>query len=506
MAQYCYKWTKVLDSRSRPIRGLLERNGRYYAQMRYPGERSPRKVPLMDDQGQPVRTPPQAVAALAVLKVARSRGKRPTTHSPAFDEYADHYLEYARLTGTKVPGTLAREKCSLGHLKKFFGCVRLSTITAANIAEYVQDRKLQGDSNNNINSQMVALGNLLKFARDVEQKLVVDELPRRVWLKYNAPKRTLQPEAGIDAFCAEAARCQMDPKVALILRIQAEYPSKRNGADWHKAFAQHPEWKKELHADTATGRDTLYHQALRLRARASGRQPEPACLRTRALSPEPKPVYEQGQMLADWIRLMQYSGARYTAALTAKWEQVNWERRQMTLITKRGKRVNLGFNPSLEAHLKDIWSRRVPLENGQFSAYLFPSTRGTGDRPVRSFRRSYDAVRAKTGVRLKPHDLRHWFISMCVMEGFDFMTIAEWAGHSDGGILIAKTYGHLRPGHADEQAARLTLTGKTNGKANPPPPPLPADLTKISVADLLKAAEALKQLQTAAPAPAAAEH
>jgi integrase len=41
------------------------------------------------------------------------------------------------------------------------------------------------------------------------------------------------------------------------------------------------------------------------------------------------------------------------------------------------------------------------------------------------------------------HDLRHLFCSFCVMAGIDFMTIAGWAGHKDGGILIGKVYGHL---------------------------------------------------------------
>jgi integrase len=46
------------------------------------------------------------------------------------------------------------------------------------------------------------------------------------------------------------------------------------------------------------------------------------------------------------------------------------------------------------------------------------------------------------------HDCRHYFISMCVMSGIDFMTIAAWVGHKDGGVLIGKVYGHLGNGRA----------------------------------------------------------
>jgi hypothetical protein len=41
------------------------------------------------------------------------------------------------------------------------------------------------------------------------------------------------------------------------------------------------------------------------------------------------------------------------------------------------------------------------------------------------------------------HDLRHLFCSFSVMSGIDFMTIAAWLGHKDGGTLIGKVYGHL---------------------------------------------------------------
>jgi len=55
------------------------------------------------------------------------------------------------------------------------------------------------------------------------------------------------------------------------------------------------------------------------------------------------------------------------------------------------------------------------------------------------------------------HDCRHHFISYAVMSGIDFMTIARWVGHKDGGILIGKVYGHLSNEHAQAQAPRLNF-------------------------------------------------
>ena len=43
------------------------------------------------------------------------------------------------------------------------------------------------------------------------------------------------------------------------------------------------------------------------------------------------------------------------------------------------------------------------------------------------------------------------------MAGIDFMTIAGWLGHQDGGILVAKVYGHLNDAHQRTAAAKLKL-------------------------------------------------
>ncbi|HVU38005.1 MAG TPA: tyrosine-type recombinase/integrase [Opitutales bacterium] len=55
------------------------------------------------------------------------------------------------------------------------------------------------------------------------------------------------------------------------------------------------------------------------------------------------------------------------------------------------------------------------------------------------------------------HCLRHFFVSNAIEKGVDFKTIAAWIGHKDGGLLVAKTYGHLRDTHSFEMAKRMTL-------------------------------------------------
>jgi len=119
---------------------------------------------------------------------------------------------------------------------------------------------------------------------------------------------------------------------------------------------------------------------------------------------------------------------------------------------KNGEERTVDFNPKLRANLDAMATRLAPD-----SKWLFPSPqRGEKDIPAKSFRESLEMVRAKANMsNFGFHDLRHHFISMCVMSGIDFMTIAAWVGHKDGGVLIGRVYGHLANEHRKAMAERL---------------------------------------------------
>ena len=55
-----------------------------------------------------------------------------------------------------------------------------------------------------------------------------------------------------------------------------------------------------------------------------------------------------------------------------------------------------------------------------------------------------------------PRSLRRCFITRAIEKGVDFKTIAGWQGHRDGGVLIAKTYSHLRNEHSNNMAKKLS--------------------------------------------------
>jgi integrase len=162
--------------------------------------------------------------------------------------------------------------------------------------------------------------------------------------------------------------------------------------------------------------------------------------------------------VADYVRLLAYSGARRDEALALKWEDVDFERKFLRIgadgSSKNSKARYVDFNAELETHLKDMAARRAPE-----SDWLFPSPqRGDTDKPAKTFRESFCEARKKASLDgVGFHDLRHYFASMAIMAGIDFKTIAEWLGHQDGGMLVGKVYGHLLPEHRKLMAKLLVF-------------------------------------------------
>ncbi|HEY5705270.1 MAG TPA: site-specific integrase [Terrimicrobiaceae bacterium] len=168
-----------------------------------------------------------------------------------------------------------------------------------------------------------------------------------------------------------------------------------------------------------------------------------------------------GQQLSDLIKLLAYSGAREMEALRLRWQDVDFAAAKLH-IGRDGQAKNreareLDFNPDLEGHLRDMLSRRAPD-----SEWIFPSPR-RGDCAEHDHWQNPHKVWYECRVlanlpHAHLHDLRHHFASRCVMAGIDYMTIARWLGHLDGGILVAKTYGHLADEHKKAMAARLVFS------------------------------------------------
>ena len=395
----------ALDSRNRRVPGLCIRNGRYYAQLWIDlgnGRKSARRIPLVDENKEPIRSLTQAKDALISVREKRKqnalpqRGRRTT-----FADFAAQYLQMAS-TRQKQKRTQEKEKAAIELWKAQLGKVRLDQVTTPMIKDFVEKRLngcwLRGKhyepaAPRTVALDLIALRNVLNAAIDSDH---IRELPRFPRVKVPPPPRRplLTPE------------------------------------QFQKLLA--------------------------------------CCFATKG---DGEPLTKNGQQLHDFLRLLAFSGAREQETLRLRWSHVDFERRRIFIgadekfsatamtvgsggTSKSHSSRIVDFNPQLEALLREMHGRRAPD-----SDWVFPSPqRGIKDIHAKTFRESFKLVRAEIGFpNVGFHDLRHLFCSFSVMAGIDFMTIASWLGHKDGGVLIGKVYGHLLDEHRQKMAAKLTI-------------------------------------------------
>lgn len=169
-------------------------------------------------------------------------------------------------------------------------------------------------------------------------------------------------------------------------------------------------------------------------------------------------VTKNAKEIAYYIRFLSLTGAREQESLKTRKEDAVLDRLQITIgatgDTKNNDHRTVDMSPELETLLKEMLAE-LPDD----TSYLFPSPqRGKKDIHAQSLRESFKLVRTAAGLPwVGFHDFRHFFCSTCVMAGIDFMTIASWVGHKDGGVLIGKVYGHLADEHKKRAASKLSI-------------------------------------------------
>lgn len=404
-----YRYTKVLDNRKHPIRGLWKRNGHFLARLTVEGEaghKAVKWVPLN------AATVAEAQDEFRTLLVERTEDRlRHIGRCPSFADYVDQTYQQRLATSGKKPSTLVSEHGHLKRLRESIGHLVLDKIRPYHVTGHLQKLKQTGKANRTCNLALVVLRNVLKSAKvdGFIKSLPVDGIP---WQRTETKARRLYNREDIDQFC------------------EAALVASKNGTEF-----------------------------------------------------------------AEYIRLLSRCGAREQETIKLRWADVDFERKLLTIgadaDTKNREARRVDFNAELETHLKAMHARRAPD-----SQWLFPSPqRGERDERAKTFRESLLLTRAAAGwscldcdkltfgqeapricpqcegTRLEAkdralpehlqrfgfHDCRHHFISYAVMSGIDYMTIARWVGHKDGGVLIGKAYGHLSNEHAQAQAARLNF-------------------------------------------------
>lgn len=159
---------------------------------------------------------------------------------------------------------------------------------------------------------------------------------------------------------------------------------------------------------------------------------------------------DRSHQAANLVEFLGYSGMRLAEATSVLWGDVDFENSRYVVTGG-------------ELKTKNHEARSVPL---------FPALRQFLERLRAEYQRAAsDRIigidNAKTAMRsactsaelpqFTHHCMRHYFVSNAIEAGIDFKTIAAWVGHKDGGLLVAKTYGHMRDTHSHEMAKRMTF-------------------------------------------------
>ena len=167
-----------------------------------------------------------------------------------------------------------------------------------------------------------------------------------------------------------------------------------------------------------------------------------------------------GAQFADFLMVCMFSGGRKSEVANLRWADVDWHNGQLVFqgaTTKNSECRRVDFNANLKNHLLCMKANAPEGAKHLFGAYRWGKPYRSA-KPVQSFQIMVEKVRRVVGMPdFTLHLTRHYFISTGVMAGIDYMTIAKWVGHKDGGVLIGKTYGHLNREHMRKMASKLTF-------------------------------------------------
>jgi len=431
----------VRDSRNRKVPGLWIRNGRYYLQCRIKGEKSPRRIPLqIEENGEkrPVRTLTEAYVAQDKFNSERNdgdleeRGRKPT-----LQEAVDKYLRVRR---NETQAAMAKLQKQVGAGQVNVGWPR-GTWKPAYL--YQCTRILGGSPN---------LGEPVDPTAPAPAPHPTRGKKRvKSWVEYlGGNKRVnLITAPDVENFMQELrSRGISNSTINMYLTVFRHFMTQQV-LEGKVREHQHPTRRHKNKVPTPAKKEFLEaYQVDRLVVAAER-------------------YMQHGVALGQLIRLLALSGMRKNEAMRLQWSHVDFEKGNLNVgmdgMTKNAtaRKVPLTFE-KLRLHLEHMHATRDP-----FSPWLFPSPK-RGDNaqhgPWKELYRSWHRLRVlaskpdpaypedfdqpeairngwKRLASVVIHELRSHFISVCVHSGINFLTIARYVGHSDGGVLIGKVYG-----------------------------------------------------------------
>ena len=165
-----------------------------------------------------------------------------------------------------------------------------------------------------------------------------------------------------------------------------------------------------------------------------------------------QPVTRDASASVDLTEGMAYSGMRLGEATELQWCDVNFDLKSFTVTggefgTKNHEARTVPLFPAFERLLLAIREHLTGTPQPTDKVFQI----GNARKAIAT------ACQHANLPQYTNHTCRHFFCSNAIEAGIDFKVIAGWLGHKDGGVLVAKTYGHLRDEHSAAMAKRMTF-------------------------------------------------
>jgi integrase len=152
----------------------------------------------------------------------------------------------------------------------------------------------------------------------------------------------------------------------------------------------------------------------------------------------------------DFLKALYYTGARKGELINLVWENVNIEKKYITIIstkeykTKTGEKRTVPLSPSAV--------RIIKKQKGNNDKYVFTGKEGNKINKDKPYRALKTALK-KIGINGNLHKFRHTFASHLVIAGESLQAVQELLGHKD--IKHTLKYAHLSPNKMQSVVSKL---------------------------------------------------
>ncbi len=161
---------------------------------------------------------------------------------------------------------------------------------------------------------------------------------------------------------------------------------------------------------------------------------------------------EKARPGADLIEFLAFSGARIGEARVSTWDDVKF---QSNMIWLHGTK-------------SEDSDRQIPMP-AALREFLLRLKGESSETPQGKILKTDSAKKCLatackklTFPKFTHHDFRHFFATTCIESGVDIPTVSRWLGHSDGGALAMRVYGHLQVEHSLAMSKRVNFDQTTN--------------------------------------------